>query len=155
MPGPEKVRYSHQAMADLILANPAISQNELAGHFGYTPGWVSQIVNSDAFQAFLATRKEELVNPVITASVEEKLMTLAKKSLDVLHEKLATEPKADTALKSLEVSTRALGYGAKADREVNFNFVVALPQKAESNAAWLEQKRQIIDALPLPMPAND
>jgi DNA-binding MarR family transcriptional regulator len=89
MPGPEKVRYSHQAMADLILANPAISQNELAGHFGYTPGWVSQIVNSDAFQAFLATRKEELVNPVITASVEEKLMTLAKKSLDVLHEKLA------------------------------------------------------------------
>lgn len=140
-------------MADLLIANPAISQNAIAAHFGYTPGWVSQVINSDAFQAYLETRREELVNPVIMASVEEKLMALAKKSIDVLQEKLALEPKADTALKSLEVSTRALGYGAK-DRgaDVNVQFVVALPPKAQNADTWLNAAKQVIEGTAVQIP---
>lgn len=149
----QKLRYSHEAMADLLLAQPMISQGQVAAYFGYSQGWVSQVINSDAFQAYLSTRKAEIVDPVLTASVEERMKSLAMRSLDVLHEKLALEPKADTALKSLEITTRALGYGAKERSEVNVNFVVALPAKAESGAAWLKEAGRVIDAEPAP--AND
>lgn len=140
----KKIAYSHQAMADAILANPGIHQNHLAAMFGYTPGWISQVINSDGFQAYLATRRAEVVDPMLSASVEERLRGLVVKSIDVLQEKLAIEPRADTAAKALEISTRALGYGAKANSgDVNVQFVVALPEKAESNEAWLAARPAI------------
>ena len=57
--GPRRVKYSHDAMIDLIIASPGIQQNTLAIHFGYTVGWISTIMQSDAFQAKLAARKDE------------------------------------------------------------------------------------------------
>ena len=52
-------------MCDLILMDLAISQNKLAAVFGYTPGWVSTVITSDAFQSLLARRRAEVVNPEI------------------------------------------------------------------------------------------
>ena len=67
-----RVRYTHEACVDMILANPAVSQNDLAAHFGYSAGWMSIVVNSNAFQEKLAERKGELIDPVIKASLEER-----------------------------------------------------------------------------------
>lgn len=132
-----RVRYSHDAMIDMIVANPSVSQGELAAAFGYTQAWVSRVMNSDAFQARLAERKGDIVDPVLVASVEEKLRTLASKSLDVVLDKLETTKSADMGLKALEISTKALGYGARqSNLTVQQNFVVALPDKAPSEAAW-------------------
>ena len=36
----KKLSYTHDAMIDHLVANPAISQGQLAGLFGFTQGWV-------------------------------------------------------------------------------------------------------------------
>ena len=127
-----RVKYSHDAMIDLLIANPAISQNELAANFGYTVPWVSRIMNSDAFQARLALRKEALLDPVIVASIAEKFRALASKSLDVVLDKLSVTNSAELGLKALEISAKALGYGARQQNlSVPPHFSVALPTKPE------------------------
>lgn len=132
-----RVKYSHDAMIDLLIANPAISQGELAQQFGYTQAWVSRVVNSDAFLARLAERKNDLVDPTIALTLDEKFRALANQSLDVIMEKLTVTKNPDTAMKALELSSKALGYGARQQNlNVQQNFVVAMPQKVASPEAW-------------------
>ena len=134
-----RVKYTHDALIDQIIANPAASQGELARTFGYTQAWLSRIMNSDAFQARLAVRKADVVDPTLVLSIEEKLRALASKSLDVVMDKLALTQNPDTALKALEISSKALGYGARQQNlTVQQNFVVALPPKAVSAEAWID-----------------
>ena len=114
--GIAKVRYTHDSMIDLIISNPAISQNLLAAHFGYTASWVSMIINSDSFQARLAERRKELVDPTILATMEEQLKGVMARSLEVIREKLdkpAASIPDNLALRALELSARAAGYGAR------------------------------------------
>jgi hypothetical protein len=133
----DRVKYTHDSMIDLIIANPAVKQGELAKHFGYTEPWVSRIMNSDAFLARLAERKKDVVDPQLVLSVEEKLRHMASRSLDIVMEKLEVTRNPDTALKALEISTKSLGYGARPDKvAIQQNFVVAMPQKAESAMEW-------------------
>jgi hypothetical protein len=114
--GVQKIRYTHDAMIDLIIANPAISQNELALHFGYSPSWISQIIACDAFQNRLAERTKELVDPTIRLSVDERFKGLVLRSMEILAEKLSKPSHQipdQLALRTLEVASRAVGYGAK------------------------------------------
>lgn len=114
--GITKVSYTHDAMIDMIVADPCISQMELAARFGYTAGWVSQIIASDAFQARLAERTGDLVDPRIRATVEERFRGIVLRSLEILREKLdrpATAIPDNLALRAVELSSRALGYGAR------------------------------------------
>ena len=111
--GIAKTSYSHEAMADLILGNPAIDQGEIARHFGYTPGWVSQVIASDSFQAYLSTRKEEIVDPLLRGAVEESFKGLVLQSMAALRRKLEANPTDDLALEVFKNSARALGYGAR------------------------------------------
>lgn len=116
--GVAEVGYSHEAMIDLILGNPGVSQNSLAAHFGYTASWVSQIISSDAFQSRLAERTKEMVDPVLLQSVEARFKALVMRSQEILMEKLnrPTEEIPDNlAIRALELSARAAGYGARAE----------------------------------------
>lgn len=132
-----RVKYTHDAMIDLIIANPAISQNEIARHFGYTAAWVSRVFNSDAFQARLAVRKFDIVDPALVLSVDEKLRTLASRSLDVVLERMESAPKTQDALAALSIATKALGYGARQSNvSLQANFVVAMPEKLEDANVW-------------------
>lgn len=133
----ERVKYTHDAMIDLIIANPAIKQGEIAKHFGYTQSWVSRIFNSDAFQARLAVRKKDIVDPSLILSVDEKLRAVASKSLDIVLEKLEASPSMDQALAAVNTTTKALGYGARqSNLNLQANFVVAMPPKAPDAASW-------------------
>lgn len=110
-----KLRYSHDAMVDLILAEPWISQNDLAAKFGYSASWVSQIIASDAFQAKYAERSKALVDPAVLASVNERFRGMVLRSQEILMTKLGVAAKDvpdNLALRTLELSSRALGYGA-------------------------------------------
>jgi hypothetical protein len=132
-----RVSYTHDAMIDLILTNPAISQNAIAQHFGYKAAWVSRIFCSDAFQARLAQRKHDTIDPVIGMSMDEKIKAMASRSLDIIQDKLEQSPTLDTAFKAFEMSTKALGYGAKAANvAVQQNFIVPMPAKAASAQEW-------------------
>lgn len=115
-PSIAKVRYTHEAMIDLIIANPAISQNDLAAHFGYSASWISTIMGSDAFQVRFAERTAQLVDPVIKLSVEERFKGMVLRSMEILAEKLSKPSHMipdNLALRTLELGSRALGYGAR------------------------------------------
>jgi len=115
-PAIQKIAYNHEAMIDLILTNPAISQNALAKHFSLTPSWVSQVMCSDAFQSALAKRREEIIDPVLRLTVEDNFKALVSRSLDILQQKLnkpAEEIPDQLALRALEIGSRAAGYGVK------------------------------------------
>lgn len=115
-----KLSYTHQALIDLIVAEPHLAQRELAKRFGYTEGWLSQIMSSDAFREQLAVRRAEIVNPLLVATVEEKFRAVADRSLSLLIEKL-DKPEISVpdnlVVKAVEMSAKALevgGFGTKA-----------------------------------------
>jgi hypothetical protein len=137
-PGPRKLNYTHEDCIDAILANPAVTQNELAARYGYTASWISLIINSDAFQAALAKRRDEVISPELRATVEERFRALITESQRVLHEKLL-QPNCPPALALgvLGTASKALGYGARdASPIVNNTFVVALPPAAATSEDW-------------------
>lgn len=111
----KRCSYTHEAMIELIIEHPEYNQNELAAAFGYTPSWISNILASDAFQVKMAQRREEVIDPVLKASIEERFKALAIQSLEVLQRKLAQPTVSDTvALRAAELGARALGIGAHA-----------------------------------------
>lgn len=117
-PSVGKLSYSHEALIDLIVANPWMDQNALAAKFGYTPGWISRIIGSDAFQAKLASRREEIVDPAIKATIEERFRALVVLSLERLHEELAKPAvNPQVALKAAELGAKALGLGGHAPQQ--------------------------------------
>lgn len=135
-----RVKYSHDAMIDLIIAQPGVKQGEIAKHFGYTQAWVSRIMNSDAFLARLASRKADLVDPSIALTIDERLRAVAAKSLDVVLEKLELVPTGEFALEAAAMASKALGYGARQNNlNVQQNFVVAMPAKAVDASQWAEK----------------
>jgi len=129
-----KMRYTHEGMADLILENPWISQNQLAAHFGYSPAWVSTIITSDAFQAILATRRAELVDPELRLTLQERFQAMTTQSLRVLQEKLAKpadQVSDQLALRAAELGAKALGLGGNAAPPPAPNPAEYLPALAE------------------------
>lgn len=143
-----RVSYTHDAMCDLILANPAISKGAIALHFGYSQTWVSRIINSDAFLLRLSVRKAEVSDPSLILTIEEKLKVLVSESLDVLIERLAVTKDKEIALKGVEIGAKALGYGARQQNvNVQQNFVVAMPTPIVDQAAWAQSHGGPSDAI--------
>lgn len=141
--GIAKVGYSHDAMIDVMIAQPHLTQGQLASMFGYSQGWVSQIINSDAFRARLAERKEILVDPLILQSLDERLRGVAQRSLDRVLEALDTA-KPEFALRAAQFSTEALGYGARpkaGEGGPQVAVVVNVPGQAVSAEAWVSSHR--------------
>lgn len=134
----QKVRYSHEAMIDLMISDPTITQNDLAKQFGRSTSWVSIVIGSDAFQAALAKRRDDLLDPFLIATLEERFRGLADQSLQVLASKLESTQNPDLALKALEISSKALGFGARsaASNSAQMNFVIQLPDKSDSPSDW-------------------
>jgi hypothetical protein len=112
----KKISYTHDAMIDLIMQDPTVTSRELAEVFGYSQAWVARILVSDSFQARLAQRKSALVDPIIARSLNERLRGVAMRSMDIIEEKLATEPSAAYAMDALELATSGLGVVSAAQR---------------------------------------
>jgi hypothetical protein len=114
---PPKMRYSHEGMADMIVANPSISQREIAAVFGRTESWVSTIIRCDAFQCMLAARKAELIDPELTLTHKERFGAVMTRSLQVLQEKLsgpADKIPDNLVLRAVELGAKALSIGGNA-----------------------------------------
>jgi hypothetical protein len=140
MPEIQKIRYTHDACIDMILAQPEVSQNELAERFGFSPSWVSIVVNSDAFQARLGERRKELVDPVIAMALEERMRGLASRSIEVLMEMMQDSGSAKagaTAIKALPIATAALGLNATRETRAPTNlYIVQAPARAKTSEEW-------------------
>ena len=136
--GIAKVSYSHEALIDLILAKPMLTQREMAKHFGYTEAWISQIISSDSFQVALTKRKDEVLNPLVKATVEERFKGLVGLSITILEEKLEAGRSAELALGVFNGASRALGYGARGPQVQVNNYVAVVPARAKSSKEWIE-----------------
>ncbi len=114
-PAIAKVRYTHVDMIDFIISNPGISQNELAARYGYSVGWTSQVMSSDAFQSAMAARRTELVDPSLVATIDERFRALTNRSLDRLMQKLDAPQVSDqVVLRAVELGAKAMGVGGNA-----------------------------------------
>lgn len=108
----KRISYTHEAMMELIITRPELDQNEIAAHFGYSPSWISNVLASDAFQSRMAARREEVIDPELRATLEERFRALAIRSLQVLQEKLSKPAVSDqVALRAAELGARACGVG--------------------------------------------
>ncbi|MEI6872179.1 MAG: hypothetical protein WCL08_07845 [Verrucomicrobiota bacterium] len=110
-----KVGYSHKDMIDYIIANPGITQNHLASRYGYSVGWVSTVMASDAWQSAMAARRAEICDPVLVATVEERFRGITLLSLERLKQKLEAPAVSDNVvLKAVELGAKAMGVGGNA-----------------------------------------
>ena len=142
-----RVRYTHEAMIEEIIMRPEIHQNELAAIFGFSPAWISTVINSDAFQAKLMATKDELVNPELRLQLNERFRALSVRSVQVLMEKLskpANEISDNLALKAAELGAKALGLGAVSPAVVVVNSVDRL-QGLASRLTGLIDKGTVVD----------
>jgi hypothetical protein len=141
MPEIKTTRWYHDRIIDLILASEVpLSQNEISKAIGYSASWVSIMVNSDAFKERLTQRKAELTDPVIVASINERLDALARRSLDKLLERIDSGVPQKT---SDLVAIAKLAVGDKNTRPAgplvtNQLYVVHTPPVASSTQNWLE-----------------
>lgn len=113
-PGISKIRYTHEDCVNAIIAEPWISQNELAARYGYSAAWMSTVINSNAFKERLAARRAEVVDPVLMATLEERFRALATRSVEVLQEKLSLPSHMvpdQLALQAAALGAKSLGMG--------------------------------------------
>lgn len=103
---------THVQIVNWLLANPEKPLAACAAQFGYTQSWLSQVIHSDCFQAYLEERQIELFGDV-RLSVRDRIIGLAHESLRRLAERVAVEPDLDKINNAADTALKALGYGAK------------------------------------------
>lgn len=149
-----KVGLTHDKMIDLIVANPRAKQDDIAALMGYTPGWVSRVVNSDSFKLRLASRRAELVDPLILASLKERFEALAMRGMEVMQQKL--DQPADVvafkdAAQAVEIGAKGLavgGFGQKVSVDVNASIDLRAAIE-EGNRRRQELRAQVVVAAPV------
>jgi hypothetical protein len=153
-----KLHYTHEAMIDLILVHPAISNEELALTFVYTASWISTVVVSDIFQAKLAARREQIIDPELRTSVRTQFKGLLERSMEILRHKMdkpAGEVPDQLAVQVAKMASTSLGFGVKETKvsvqethlhlsELGNNLVGLLRQRKS------EAQREQSDSLALP-----
>lgn len=111
-----KLHYTHEAMIDLIIAEPGIYNEEIAARFGYSASWISTVVVSDIFQAKLAARREELIDPELRLSIKTQFSGLLQRSIEILRRKMdkpAEEVPDQLAVQVAKLAGTSLGFGVK------------------------------------------
>lgn len=142
----DKVRYTHTDMIDFIIANPWVSQNELAARYGYSPGWVSNIMASDAWQAAMASRRDEVVNPELKATLDERFRGITLLSLQKLQQKLEAPQVSDqVVLRAVELGAKACGIGGNRAPAAEVSQTVINLFSPERLAAYANGKLQQIE----------
>jgi len=136
-----QLTYTHKAMMDLVLANPTMPIEDLAEYFGVTKAWAKKVTMSDAFQAVLDKRREEIINPVIVESVTEKIRGLTNNTLDMLNHRVELGiVKTPELIEIAKIGLTSQGLLDTSDKVVNNNqFVVAMPNKIADADQWAEQ----------------
>ena len=133
------VHWWHDRIIDKMLTGTCLHQGQLAAEMGYSENWLSIMINSDAFQERLRERQAEMVDPVLRATIEERLRGLSALSADIIARKLEATNDANLALRALDISQRALGYTQKPQTAININqtqYVAVVPAKSISSGEW-------------------
>lgn len=132
----------HEAIIDMWIADPTLKQGDIARALGKTQAWLSIVVNSDAFRMKFAERKAEFVDPILAATVEDRLRAVANGAAEEFLRRLEVAPQSVSnkdLLGAMRVSGQGLGLGAPNQPTVAANlYFVSAPQPAASRAQWQE-----------------
>ena len=137
---PEKLRPWHERLADRLIADPRLTQRTLAQEFGKTEGWVSIVINCDAFKEYMASRKGEFVDPVIAASIDEKFRGVASLAAEKLIDRITTGSVSNRELiEAMDKSAKGLGMGAAKTPAIQQNlYVLPNPGRPQTSQEWVE-----------------
>ncbi|MHB0978383.1 MAG: hypothetical protein ACYC1K_03240 [Minisyncoccota bacterium] len=103
--------YRHEALLDWLVLNPNKTQGDCARELGYTEAWVSQVINSNLFQARLGMLLQEKREHGIF-TVAEKLAGLADLAIEKTLKNVEVSADPGFVLSAAEVALKRLGYGA-------------------------------------------
>lgn len=145
-----KMKYSHMALIDAIIANPMIDKKELAETFGVSYSWICTATNSDAFLTLLEKRRKEISDPILIETLTDRMRALTNGVIDLIETRVMKGAVKNTELIDI-MKIGLLSQGLLKDNEspvVNNSFVVALPPKAENADTWMKSvnaKQEISD----------
>ena len=106
--------YSHQAMIDLMISQPNYTHEQLCSHFGRPASWLCSVLASDSFQSTLDPVRHLVLDPSLTANMQERFKALAIRTSNVMLTKMDGKEVSDfLVIKAGEVSIKALGLGVK------------------------------------------
>lgn len=146
---PAKMRPWHELVIDMIIANPTLKQGEIAKMVGRSQTWLSIVMNGDMFKARLAERKEEIVDPALRATVDDRFRAVANGASEEFLRRLELAPnsiRTKDLVDAMAVTSSGLGMGPSNQPMLQQNlYVVPAPPKTGDTAAW---KQAVEDAIP-------
>ena len=151
-PAPKKAIsiFRLEAVVDLVLQHPEYNAPEIAQAFNRSINWAYQITSSSAFKQKLAERKEALIDPFISRTITDRFEALSNRALDILQERIEDDECDNaTILKALDIAAKGLGYGGNnklSSTNIQQNFVVALPQQAQTEEQWAKGRGNVVEA---------
>lgn len=115
--GPKKLNDFHMQMLHYILQNPGCTYEQVAAALSegdpdrkYTIGWISQIYNSDAFQAMLAEHRDEVFGE-LKLTLKDRMNGVAHQSFRRLGELIPVQTDVDKVANVADLVLKGLGYG--------------------------------------------
>lgn len=110
----KNINHSHAFMADWLIRNPDKDYQDLAVVVGMSVSHISRIVHSDAFQEYLAL-KREIHEERLDRPLVEKVEKLAQATVDKLRERIQEEEGASIAVlnETAKTALNALGMGGQ------------------------------------------
>lgn len=120
----KRLNFSHEAIARWLLENPDASLGKCAEEFGYTQGWLSIIIHSDAFRAkyeSMQTEADRLVLNDIPAKMRGAASLALEGLADQVEKAVADGSVAHRGflLDTSEKLLAKLGYGNKGGVTIN------------------------------------
>lgn len=132
-----KVSIKHDAILDVLVANPTLRRSEVAAMFGVTVPWLSTIIHSDVFQEKLRERQDLVFDVAVIRPIQDKLLGMANQTVERLMEAVQFESDPKTLNTILDTTLKNLGYGQKS---------VGAPVNQQNNFTFNVTKEELADA---------
>lgn len=105
--------FTTDGMVQFLLEHPGMTHQQYGAAFGRGSGWFASVLASAAFQRALDPVRHLIVDPSISATLDERFKALALQGLSVLQVRLDSKECGDqTVLKAVELGLKASGLGA-------------------------------------------
>lgn len=108
---------THELMGNWIVANPGGTLREMGAYFGYSVSWLSQVINSDMFKAYMADRLGE-IHANVMADIPQRMAALTHLAIDRMTETLEKTEDGDLIKDSFDKVLHRYGYAPGAANAV-------------------------------------
>lgn len=155
---------THELMAEWMLQNPGGTLREMGAYFGYSSSWLSQVINSDMFKAYMGDRMKD-IQAYVSLDIPEKMKQLADLGIERMREVLEKTEDADVIKDSFDKVMHRYGYapnarnaiqpeGPKSGATTNNVFFLSPEDHARVKERLINSHAQPAEPQALPAPAQ-